>query len=134
MLKLTDKNLRTVAAVDGDSPRLDSSGREEDGNMSIARTALSEGGQSIRSVHSARSLAAVVEKAREGITRSCSGAERLAAWGCGEGGRESSGSDHGRDAAVNDITVVTHKEDGGLRLGGKNSVSNLPYIRRNPAI
>ncbi|CAN0548490.1 unnamed protein product, partial [Ectocarpus sp. 8 AP-2014] len=78
---------------------------EEDDNISIARTALSEGGRSVRSIHSTRSLAAVAEKARGG-----------------------------REMPVNDIVVVTHQDDGGLRRGGKNTVSNLPYIRRNPAL
>lgn len=143
-MKLTNKNL--LALEDGsDAAAAAAGGRgnnqheEEDDNISVARTALSEGGRSVRSIHSTRSLAAVAEKARVGI---------LSARGAGGGngtaparlekfpsslllnGEEGEGG----EMPVNDIVVVTHQDDGGLRLGGKNTVSNLPYIRRNPAI
>lgn len=134
-MKLTDKNLATLeGASDGTGAR---NPREEDDNISIARTALSEGGRSVRSIHSTRSLAAVAEKARVGIIRGGGGGgdgtgttparleKGLSSMLSGGGGRE---------MPVNDIVVVTHQDDGGLRRGGKNTVSNLPYIRRNPAL
>lgn len=129
IMKLTDKNLRQMATLDGGSDTL-STNQQEDDNISIARTALSEGGRSVRSIHSTRSLAAVAEKARVGIitAREGGGGTAPASLEKGVGGAEEN------EAAVNDILVVTHQEDGGLRLGGKNTVSNLPYIRRNPAI
>lgn len=128
-MKLTDKNLRQMATLDGGSDTL-STNQQEDDNISIARTALSEGGRSVRSIHSTRSLAAVAEKARVCIitAREAGGGAASASLEKGVGGAEEN------EAAVNDILVVTHQEDGGLRLGGKNTVSNLPYIRRNPAI
>ena len=137
-MKLTNKNLQ---ALEGGSDDAAGSGRhhEEDDNISVARTALSEGGRSVRSIHSTRSLAAVAEKARVGIVTA-----RGAGGGNGNGngtaparlekGSSSLLNGESNDTPVNDIVVVTHQDDGGLRLGGKNTVSNLPYIRRNPAI
>lgn len=140
-MKLTNRNL--LALEDGGS---DAAGgfsgnnqREEaeDDNISVARTALSEGGRSVRSIHSTRSLAAVAEKARGGIISARGGAGGGNGNGSGTApARLEKGAPYGEsnDAVVNDILVVTHQDDGGLRLGGKNTVSNLPYIRRNPAI
>lgn len=119
-----------MATLSGGSD-IPSTNQQEDDNISLARTALSEGGRSVRSIHSTRSLAAVVAKARVGIVaaREAGGGTTAPASLDDEvGGAEE------KEAAVNDILVVTHQDDGGLRLGGKNTVSNLPYIRRNPAI
>lgn len=141
IMKLTNKNLQAHEgsssdggpATNGTSISLD-----ENDNISVARTALSEGGRSVRSIHSTRSLAAVAEKARVGIITSRGGG---GGGGTGnapaslEKGSPLSSLSAGNDEEpVNDILVVTHQDDGGLRLGGKNTVSNLPYIRRNPAI
>lgn len=134
-MKLTNKNL---LALEDDGDAAGSSNQyEEDDNVSVARTALSEGGRSVRSIHSTRSLAAVAERARVGIISA-----RVAGGGKGNGtaparlgkGPSSSLNGESNEMPVNDIVVVTHQDDGGLRLGGKNTVSNLPYIRRNPAI
>ncbi|CAM9232480.1 unnamed protein product [Choristocarpus tenellus] len=117
ILKLTDKNLRAVELQEGGCEvEEERNNHVEDDNISVARTAMSEGGRSIRSVHSTKSLVAVAEKAREGIV---SGLGAV---------------DEAKEGAIEDIVMITHKEDNGLRLGGKNTVSNLPYIRRNPAI
>lgn len=85
----------------------------------------------MRSVHSTRSLTAVAERSRVAI---------VATDDTNQGGERTADVD-GRDSGpsrtegpVNDIVVVTHQSDGGLRRGGKNTVSNLPYIRRNPAV
>ncbi|CAN0352389.1 unnamed protein product, partial [Hapterophycus canaliculatus] len=141
IMKLTNKNLQAHEGSnsDGDPVAIGNNNLfEEDDNISVARTALSEGGRSVRSVHSTRSLAAVAEKARVGIITAGGGG---GAGGAGtaparlEKGLPSSLLSAGNDEEpVNDILVVTHQDDGGLRLGGKNTVSNLPYIRRNPAI
>lgn len=135
-MKLTNKNLLALEGGGGDAAGSDCR-HEEDDNISVARTALSEGGRSVRSIHSTRSLAAVAEKARVGIISA-----RGAGGGNGndtaparlEKGLSSLLNGESNDMPVNDIVVVTHQDDGGLRLGGKNTVSNLPYIRRNPAI
>lgn len=145
-MRLTDKALREIASIDNDSNDAGASchndgdnNRREDDNISVARTAISEGGRTVRSVHSTRSLASVAERARENIA---------AKYGVGVGGNhrscgaltsEDAGSgrsvgSESNERPVNDIVVRTHQDDGGLRKGGKNTVSNLPYIRRNPAI
>lgn len=132
-MKLTDNNLRDMQKINGGDTAGGGSDHQEDDNISIARTALSEGGRSVRSIHSTRSLAAVAERARADI-------ETARAAGNGtapaklDGARSGAGSDSKIEVAVNDIVVITHQDDGGLRLGGKNTVSNLPYIRRNPAL
>lgn len=130
-MKLTDKNLRDMETLNGEGASTGTDNEQDDDNISVARSALSAGGRSVRSVHSARSLASVAERARFGIVQARaegrdSAPARLES--LSEGGSELN------DSIVNDILVVTHKEDGGLRLGGKNTVSNLPYIRRNPAV
>lgn len=128
-MKLTDKTLREMAAIDGGGASAASccSNQQEDDNVSIARTAMSEGGRSVRSIHSTRSLAAVAERSRENIAASCV---------AGDHGSVAAQASSGIrvEGPVNDIVVMTHQDDGGLRRGGKNTVSNLPYIRRNPAV
>lgn len=128
-MRLTDKNLREIAAVNGDNAGAVSgcSNQQGDDNMSIARTAMSEGGRSVRSVHSTRSLTAVVEGTREKIAANCVTGDH------GSVATQASSGTKG-EGPVSNIVVTTHQEDGGLRRGGKNTVSNLPYIRRNPAV
>ncbi len=137
-MKLTDKNLLALehSSSGGGGGSDSSTRREDDDNISVARTALSEGGRSVRSIHSTRSLAAVAEKARVSIisARGSGGVGNGTAPARLEKGPASLLSEEGNEMPVNDIVVVTHQDDGGLRLGGKNTVSNLPYIRRNPAI
>lgn len=140
-MELTDSNLRRITLEGKDTPatRAHEEDGGEDDNVSIARTALSEGGRSLRSVHSTKSLAVMAEKARTGILDACNPCSRKSEAEDSEDIPVSRGLDAGRDDVVDgfvvkDLTVVTHKEDGGLRLGGKNTVSNLPYIRRNPAV
>lgn len=133
VMELTDKNVRELTAPEGgETPESEESQREGD-NISVARTALTEGGRSVRSVHSTRSLAVVAEKARSVILSACSG-NRDTNLDDREDRRSCDQDEKEKETALNDLVVVTHKEDGGLRLGGKNTVSNLPYIRRNPAI
>lgn len=139
IMKLTHKNLRELAALDDEDPAIMAERRhnnqQEDDNVSVARTALSEGGRSVRSVHSRKSLAAVAEKARTGIVAAVGGGGAHTDQGRVKGLRAATaGGDDSTEAPVSDIVVVTHNDDGGLRLGGKNTVSNLPYIRRNPAV
>lgn len=149
IMRLTDKALREIAAIDSNNDDAGAScqndgnnNRREDDNISVARTAISEGGRSVRSVHSTRSLASVAERARENIA-----AKYGVGVGVGVGNRRSCGAVTAEEAGsgrsfdsennegpVNDILVRTHQDDGGLRRGGKNTVSNLPYIRRNPAV
>lgn len=124
VMRLTDANLRRIGKLVQSSDAA-AGPREDDAvsvAMSIAKTVMSEGGRSVRDVHSTKSLAAVVERSQAklaGIDEQASQAESLPV--------------AGMETAVN-VKIIMHKDDGGLRLGGKNTVSNLPYIHRNPAI
>lgn len=80
--------------------------------------------KSLRSVHSAKSMAAVmkqVEKRRKGQLSPVAEASE-------PGGSKVPG------AAVREPVVAVLDEEGGQRLRNKNLPSNLPYIRRNPAL
>lgn len=82
--------------------------------MSVARSVLdSDVGKEFASVHSQKSLAAVAERS------SRTAMETL-------------------DVIAEEATPVPfvrkHTDDAGSRLAGKNCVSNLPYMHRNPAV
>mmetsp|Transcript_6095 Transcript_6095/g.19224 ORF Transcript_6095/g.19224 Transcript_6095/m.19224 type:complete len:227 (-) Transcript_6095:120-800(-) len=82
------------------------------GSVVVARSVLeSETGRSVGAIHSHKSLAAVAERSRVIL-------------------EEHKHSEEG----VHPPLVVEHADDAGSRLDGKNSVSNLPYMHRNPAI
>eukprot|EP00953_Heterococcus_sp_UTEX-ZZ885_P015177 8545-Heterococcus_DN1.PRE.3 len=117
IMRLTDANLKRISSH-GENNNNNNSADDDtvSGAMSLARTVMSEGGKSVRTVHSTKSLAAVVTRSQ---------AKQL---GCID---ESAANK--METAVN-VKLILHKEDGGMRLGGKNTVSNLPYIHRNPAI
>eukprot|EP00953_Heterococcus_sp_UTEX-ZZ885_P015174 8544-Heterococcus_DN1.PRE.3 len=116
IMRLTDANLKRISSH-GDNANNNSADDDAVSDvMSLARTVMSEGGKSVRTVHSTKSLAAVVTRSQ---------AKQL---GCID---ESAANK--METAVN-VKLMLHKEDGGMRLGGKNTVSNLPYIHRNPAI
>jgi len=105
--KLEALNAENLAKLDSESKV----SKDEDA-MSIATTVLSEC-KSIRSVHSAKSLAALTQRAKEKIEANlCAVPE---------------------NKAVNP-KIITHDEENGVRLTKKNDPSNLPYMHRNPAI
>jgi hypothetical protein len=117
IMRLTDANLKRISSH-GDNANNNSADDDAVSDvMSLARTVMSEGGKSVRTVHSTKSLAAVVTRSQ---------AKQL---GC----IDESAAANKMETAVN-VKLILHKEDGGMRLGGKNTVSNLPYIHRNPAI
>jgi hypothetical protein len=116
IMRLTDANLKRISSH-GDNKNNSADDDAVSDVMSLARTVMSEGGKSVRTVHSTKSLAAVVTRSQ---------AKQL---GC----IDESEAANKMETAVN-VKLILHKEDGGMRLGGKNTVSNLPYIHRNPAI
>ncbi|CAM9261673.1 unnamed protein product [Chrysoparadoxa australica] len=135
ILSLTDANLRKIANSNqkGKQPTR----AAEDDVMSVARSVMSEGGRSVRSIHSHKSLAVLAGRARDRLTEEKAQypviPEEKVLWH-----RHLSISSSAElllliEGAL-DVIIVTHKDDGGLRLGGKNTVSNLPYIHRNPAL
>ncbi|CAM9105737.1 unnamed protein product [Phaeothamnion confervicola] len=136
--RLTRSNLRSLSAEqkdDGDGDGAGSSGgggapdaaSVVDDAMSVARSVLSQGEKSVRSIHSARSLAAVAERAKQKIVEF-----RLAPVAEMDAKNAGDGGGCGEAAVV--VKTVTHKDDGGLRAGRKVAVSNLPYMHRNPAV
>mmetsp|Transcript_33826 Transcript_33826/g.104739 ORF Transcript_33826/g.104739 Transcript_33826/m.104739 type:complete len:235 (-) Transcript_33826:260-964(-) len=88
----------------------------EDDIMSVARSVLeSDVGKAFGSIHSQKSLAAVAERASKSAFQ-----ERA--------------QDCIHEEAVPPPLVSKHTDDAGSRLDGKHSVSNLPYMHRNPAV
>ncbi|OQR98235.1 hypothetical protein THRCLA_06770 [Thraustotheca clavata] len=89
--------------------RLDTKGNDSDDDdaKSVASTVLSEC-KSIRSVHSSRSVLALTRRAEQKLTTHLE--------------------------SIPEPNVVTHDEEGGMRLQNKHLTSNLPYMHRNPAV
>ena len=106
--KLEALNAENLAKLDGSETK---STKDEDA-VSLATTVLSEC-KSIRSVHSARSLAALTQRAKDKIEAELGAVPE--------------------HKAVSPM-IVTHDEENGVRLSKKNDPSNLPYMHRNPAI
>ena len=94
---------------------------EEDDEAREAREAKEIGSvvraenSTMREVHSQKSMEALV------ISRKAKGPGKAA---------DSADFEKGVEAPK----IITHKEDGGQRVEGKNDVSKLPYMNRNPAV
>lgn len=116
IMRLTKANLRKAALEDSSAEIKARDPEINDDARSIARTVLSEGGRSVWSVHSHKSLAAVAERAQAKILEKSNKAQ--------QGDREE---------AI-EVKVALHLEDDGLRKGGRDTVSMLPYLNRNPAV
>ena len=91
-------------------------------NRVDAQTVMSNvsAAESIRSVHSKKSLQAVINREKTKL----GGGQGLPA--ISEGGQGFAG------AAV--PRIITHDETGGTRITNKDLVSQLPYMNRNPAV
>lgn len=84
----------------------------QDDCVSVARSVLeSETGKSIGAIHSHKSLGAIAERATNALKE-----------------------DMDNEEIMQPPLIVKHSEDVGARLEGKNTVSNLPYMHRNPAV
>lgn len=126
IMRLTDANLKRIGHTKQQQQQQhgdDYNDDDAESILSLAKTVLSEGGRSVRTIHSIKSLAAVVSKSQTKL--GCINETTAAA--------AADTASNAMETAVN-VRMILHKEDGGLRLGGKNTVSNLPYIHRNPAI
>ena len=89
-----------------------------------AAKAVLQSDEQISAVHSTQSVAAMVKQAREKFTQS---GLKTKNYGASEG--------KVLEAKVSgEPLIVVHEQSDGVRLEGKNTVSNLPYIHRNPAI
>jgi len=87
----------------------------DDDVRSITKSILSEGGRSVRSVHSHKSVNQLAVRARDKMKKEMLGAIQ-----------ESEGS-----GLRVQPKIISHEED---RFENKNVISNLPYMHRNPAV
>lgn len=121
-------NLHNIGGDDEDGGRGDS----DDEIMSIAETVRSEG--TLGSIHSQRSVHALVARSRERIGNS-------------DGGGTTSNSTSSRalrpiaeamqaatEATMAPPVLITHIEDDGARIAGTKSLNKLPFMNRNPAV
>lgn len=106
--RLTAENLRSLS----DKAECSSINGEDD-CVSVVRSLMeSDAGKSVGAIHSHKSLAAVAGRSKNAL---------VDIGGCIE-------------EAVPQPLVIKHTDDAGARLEGKNCVSNLPYMHRNPAV
>eukprot|EP00640_Fibrocapsa_japonica_P004733 CAMPEP_0113935904 /NCGR_PEP_ID=MMETSP1339-20121228/2937_1 /TAXON_ID=94617 /ORGANISM="Fibrocapsa japonica" /LENGTH=133 /DNA_ID=CAMNT_0000938195 /DNA_START=42 /DNA_END=443 /DNA_ORIENTATION=- /assembly_acc=CAM_ASM_000762 len=109
-LKLSIKNLRrhqkSMAQDDEDIKGLDN---RDDDTRSVARSIMSEGGRSVRSVHSTKSISALAQRSRDRQMNDMGEASTLTV----------------------QPRIITHNDEDRMN---KHIVSNLPYMHRNPAI
>lgn len=105
---LTAENLHSLADQNKEV------GSHDEDVMSVARSVLeSNAGKTMGAIHSHKSLSAVAERSKsvfEGTLGIVS------------------------EDAIAPPLVMKHTDDAGARLEGKNCVSNLPYMHRNPAV
>lgn len=96
--------------------------------MRSARTALSEGAKSLKGIHSARSLAQVMKQVEGAAGRKLPVVR--------EAGDEQEEKHDGAYpfAPIKEPVVAVLDEEEGARMKKKLLPSNLPYIRRNPAL
>ena len=76
------------------------------------------GDDELQAIHSTKSVVAMIKAAREK----------------GNKGVSSDGVVVDTSATKNEPVIVVHEPSEGSRVDGKNTVSNLPYLRRNPAV
>mmetsp|Transcript_16732 Transcript_16732/g.28367 ORF Transcript_16732/g.28367 Transcript_16732/m.28367 type:complete len:387 (+) Transcript_16732:42-1202(+) len=87
----------------------------------VAARALLQEEEDLQAVHSAKSAAALLKTAKDKIS------QVTAAVHPPEG-------PPAEPRVLNEPVMITHEPSEGTRLNGKNEISNLPYMRRNPAV
>ncbi|GMH78271.1 hypothetical protein TL16_g07734 [Triparma laevis f. inornata] len=110
---LLDRELERAIAADREANEEEyaeekEGGREDDDVKEILNSVREEEG--MKEVHSNKSLLALVEQRKEAL----------------EGG--------GGDKTLAQPRIITHTDDGGSRMKGKEDVNKLPYMNRNPAV
>lgn len=93
----------------------------ERATLQVARAVL-QGDAEMQAVHSMKSVSAMLKTVAAG------GKEKLRLAGLDGGGKEE------ESKVANMPRIVTHEPSNGARLDGKNKISNLPYMHRNPSI
>ncbi|GMH88647.1 hypothetical protein TrVE_jg3274 [Triparma verrucosa] len=116
---LLDRELERAIAADREAQEEEyaeekEGGREDDDVKEIVNTVREEEG--MKEVHSNKSLLALVEQRKEALA--------------GEGAMETVKE----EAALAQPRIITHTDDGGSRMKGKEDVNKLPYMNRNPAV
>lgn len=109
--RLTAENLRCLT---GKAECSSIEGEGGDDCVSVVRSLLeSDAGKLVGAIHSHKSLAAVTERSKNTLmdVPNCI-----------------------HEEIVPHPLVIKHTDDAGARLEGKNCVSNLPYMHRNPAV
>ena len=102
--------------VDFVPPDLESDENDDvDDTKSIANSVMSE--SSIGSIHSKKSLTALVSKARQRISEMSPIEEEA-----------------GIDEAIKPPVLSTVTDDNGARMAEKNSINKLAFTKRNPAL
>ncbi|KAJ1392409.1 hypothetical protein B484DRAFT_281839 [Ochromonadaceae sp. CCMP2298] len=85
-----------------------------------AARALLQEEEDLQAVHSAKSAAALLKAAKEKIALVAAAMHNAAP--------------PSQPRILNEPVVIMHEPSEGARLNGKNEISNLPYMHRNPAI
>lgn len=78
-----------------------------------------EDAQGLQDIHSAKSVAMMLNAAKAKI-------EEISAGRAPQQGKD--------PVIINEPKIVVHDPEEGTRLNGKNEISNLPYMHRNPAV
>lgn len=111
LLKLMGESLNNLTNMNDDESK---GGSDE---IAAAKAVL-QGDDELQAIHSTKSVVAMIKAAREK----------------GNKGVSSDGVTVDTSATKNEPVIVTHEPSEGSRVDGKNTVSNLPYLRRNPAV
>lgn len=109
--------LENGSVVDCIPPDIDNDDEHDtqDDTKSIANSVMSQ--STIGSIHSKKSLTALVSKARERIAEMTPIEE-----------------DDGKDEAIKPPVLRTVTDDNGARLAEKKSINKLAFTKRNPAL
>ena len=114
--------------------------KQQDDSVSLADTVMSSA-QSIRSVHSKRSLAALIDR-QKAKRQVCRGAPRncvnlrlgVTCVLFSKAESQLEGINEEGSVGVPSPRVAVVDEENGARLKNKTAVSRLPYMNRNPAV
>ena len=98
---------------------------DTDDTESIATSVMSE--STIGSIHSKKSMKALVSKAKERILESATIEEE-------EGGEEGEEGEEEKEKAVPPPVLSTVTDDNGARMAEKKSLNKLAFKNRNPAL
>lgn len=113
------------AALEGD---LHNSHGEYDDEINSVAESVKSSSSDINSIHSRKSLKALVAKSKERISSGCNNLSTIY--------DNEEDSDNNQQCYVirEEPRVVTHQDDEGARIAATKSLSKLPFKNRNPAL